>query len=61
MKKYFKPTPKKWRIFGDSLLAVSTFISGYAALQGHEIVMIIGLSIGVIGKFLTNFFIDDIK
>lgn len=53
---YMKPTPKKWRKIGDSLLAVGTFISGYAALSGNVIIIWTALALGVGGKFLTNFF-----
>ncbi len=57
--KYYKPTPKKWRKFGDSLLAVSTFISAYAMTKDIQWIALTGLGIGVIGKFLTNFFTED--
>jgi hypothetical protein len=55
---YKKPTPKKWRKIGDTLLAVSTLaipleLSDYKYLA-------IGLFVfGVLGKFLTNFFADE--
>lgn len=65
---YYKSTPKKWRIVGDSLLAISMFITENAlsALQSgqadsSEVLWIarIAIGIGVIGKFLTNFFKED--
>jgi hypothetical protein len=65
---YFKATPKKWRLVGDTLLAVSAFITENAlsSLQTgqanvNEIVWVarIAIGIGVIGKFLTNFFKED--
>lgn len=71
MKHYWKPTPKKWRRLGDSLLAVATVIAiggiwQYDSLKeiftpGELKVMIItSIVFGVVGKFLTNFFkIDD--
>ncbi len=59
MKHYYKPTPKKWRKFGDSLLAASAFVSAYAMTQNIQWVALTGLGIGVIGKFLTNFFTDE--
>ena len=68
---YWKPTPKKWRKIGDSLLAVSTVLSIGGLWQfdnlkdvftSNELKVMIVLSIvlGVIGKFLTNFFVEDI-
>lgn len=65
---YYKSTPKKWRIVGDSLLAISMFITENAlsALQSgqadsSEVLWIarIAIGIGVVGKFLTNFFKED--
>lgn len=68
---YWKPTPKKWRKIGDALLAVSTVLSIGGLWQfdnlkdvftSNELKVMIVLSIvlGVIGKFLTNFFVEDI-
>lgn len=70
MKRYWKPTPKKWRRLGDSLLAVATVIAiggiwQYDSLKeiftpGELKVMIItSIVFGVVGKFLTNFFKTD--
>jgi hypothetical protein len=70
MKHYWKPTPKKWRRLGDSLLAVATVIAiggiwQYDSLKEiftpQEIKTMITTSIifGVVLKFLTNFFKDD--
>ena len=70
MKHYWKPTPKKWRRLGDSLLAVATVIAiggiwQYDSLKEiftpEEIKTMITTSIifGVVGKFLTNFFKSD--
>jgi hypothetical protein len=53
---YDKPTPKKWRRLGDSLLAISAFITGAAIYEDVQWVAITALALGVIGKFLTNFF-----
>jgi hypothetical protein len=58
MLNYFHPTPKKWRVLGDSLLAVSTFITTAAITQSNEHLAYISLAIGVVGKFLTNFFTE---
>ena len=54
--KYYSPTPKKWRKVGDSLLAVSSFITGYGILGDQNWLALSGLIAGVLGKFLTNLF-----
>lgn len=60
MKNYAKPTPKKWRQLGDSLLGVSTMITTYAiADDWAKWTQITALILGVVGKFLTNFFTED--
>jgi len=65
---YYKSTPKKWRVIGDSLLAVSMFVTENAlsSLQSgqadsSEVLWVarIAIGIGVLGKFLTNFFKED--
>jgi hypothetical protein len=56
---YYKPTPKKWRKIGDSLLAVSSFIAGYGILGNLQWLAIAGLITGVVGKFLTNMFSEE--
>lgn len=71
MKNYWKPTPKKWRMIGDALLATATFLvagglfsfdSLKEIFSEKTIKFVIGfaLVIGVLGKFLTNLFkVDD--
>lgn len=72
MKQYWSPTPKKWRKLGDSLLAVATVIAVGGIWQWDtlkelftvmELRAMIGTSIalGVVGKFLTNFFKQEEK
>ena len=56
---YYKPTPKKWRQLGDTLLGVSTTITGYSLYVDLKWVAAVALALGVVGKFLTNFFTDD--
>ena len=56
LEKYYKPTPKHLRKLGDSLLAVSTFVTASAIAGQQPIIAYIALGIGVIGKFLTNFY-----
>ena len=64
---YWKSTPKKWRKFGDGILAMGTFLAMggvmgmenlkelYTTTQIRSFVTI-SMLLGVIGKFLTNFF-----
>ena len=57
-KHYFSPTPKRMRIFGDSLAAAGTFGASIAILNGHPIAGTIIMVVAVIGKFISNFFTD---
>jgi len=70
MKNYYKPTPAKWRKIGDSLLAVAALFGGGGLIafdqlkqvySEHELKVMIGSTIvlGIVGKFLTNFFTDE--
>lgn len=70
LENYWKPTPKKWRKLGDSLLAIATVLSIGGLWQfdnlkdiftTHELraMIIVSITLGVIGKFLTNFFKDE--
>jgi hypothetical protein len=58
-KDYYSPTPKKWRKLGDALLGVSTTITGFAIMENHKWIAFTALALGVIGKFLTNFFGEE--
>lgn len=58
IKNYFKPTPKRLRVLGDTLLGVSTFITGLSISENIKWLAYGSLIIGVCGKFLTNFFTD---
>jgi hypothetical protein len=49
------------RIFGDSLAAAGTFGAGIVVLNGHPVMGTIIMGIAVIGKFISNFFSDDIS
>jgi hypothetical protein len=55
LKKYYQKTPKNWRRIGDYLLWCSAFVMGYSVYSKHEIIGMASLSLGVIGKALTNF------
>lgn len=60
-KQYFKPTPKRLRVLGDSLAAASLFVGGIAMVSGYEKIAIgVALS-GWLGKFISNFFADENK
>ena len=56
--KYYAPTPAKWRKLGDALLGVSTTITGYAIYEEVKWIALTALAIGVVGKFLSNFFAE---
>lgn len=56
MKKYYLPTPAKWRKLGDALLAVSTMLSTYAIVEEMKWLALGTVIVGAAGKFLTNFF-----
>lgn len=55
---YFSPTPKHFRVLGDSLAAAGTFGATIVILNGHPLAGTIIMIIGVIGKFLSNFFTE---
>jgi hypothetical protein len=57
-KNYYAPTPKKWRQLGDALLAVA-LMGIPAELAGYKWVGLTLFALGVIGKFLTNFFVEE--
>jgi len=57
-KNYYAPTPKKWRQLGDALLAVS-LMGIPAELAGYKWVGLTLFALGIIGKFLTNFFKEE--
>jgi hypothetical protein len=59
--RYWKPTPKLFRKIGDTLLACSTMVASYSIYAGFEWVAIVAIVSGVIGKFLTNFSVEDDK
>lgn len=56
---YFKPTPKRMRVFGDSLAAAGTFGSSIVILNGHPIVGTSILVVSIVGKFISNFFTEE--
>jgi hypothetical protein len=58
-KDYFKPTPKRVRVLGDSLAAAGTFGAGIAVLSGHPILGTSVMILAVLGKFISNFFAEE--
>ncbi len=56
LKGYFQPTPKRFRILGDSIAAASLFIASQN-LDNPKLMIISGV-VGAVGKFITNFFTD---
>ena len=67
---YWKPTPKRWRRIGDSLLAVASVLAigglwqfdnlkDIFTTQEIKIMIVTSIVLGVVGKFLTNFFKED--
>jgi hypothetical protein len=57
-KRYQSPTPKMWIRIGNALLGVSAMIIP-AMLMNHLWIGITLFAIGIIGKFLTNFYTEE--
>jgi len=55
---YMQPTPRNLRRFGDGLLGVSAAITSAGIAGGNDILAYISLGVGILGKFLTNFFAE---
>lgn len=67
---YWKPTPKKWRKTGDALLAAASVLAIGGLWQFDNLkevftageikgMIVTSIVLGVVGKFLTNFFKED--
>lgn len=67
---YWKPTPKKWRKIGDGFLAAASILSIGGLWQFDNLkevftpteiktLIVSSIVLGVLGKFLTNFFKED--
>lgn len=53
---YYKPTPFKWRVVGDSILIVGTTLTTVAGLLSlSPYVVAAGAIFTALGKILTNF------
>ena len=57
LKNYFSPTPKRFRVLGDSIAAASLFVAGLN-LDHPKLMLLCGV-LGAVGKFLTNFFAEE--
>jgi hypothetical protein len=57
LKNYFEPTPKRFRVLGDSIAAASLFVAGLN-LDHPKLMLLCGV-LGAIGKFVTNFFAEE--
>ena len=55
---YMQPTPRNLRKLGDALLGVTAVITAAAIAKDVEMLAYVSLGIGIIGKFLTNFFAE---
>ena len=69
---YWKPTPKKWRKIGDGLLAAASVLAIGGLWQFDNLkeiftpteiktLIVSSIVLGVLGKFLTNFFKEDMS
>ena len=67
---YWEPTPKKWRKIGDTFLAVSSVLAIGGLWQFDNLkdiftafeikaMIVTSISLGAVGKFLTNFFKEE--
>lgn len=58
--KYYSSTPVFYRKIGDALLGVSTIVTTYAIVdEWSKYLQLSALILGVVGKFLTNFFSEE--
>lgn len=55
IKGYYKPTPKKMRQLGDAFLAIALYGEVHSQTINPTVGAIL-IYVGIIGKFLTNFF-----
>jgi hypothetical protein len=54
LKTYFAPTPKLFRMIGDTLLSVGSLLTGYQILCDEKTLALISLTLTILGKFMTN-------
>jgi hypothetical protein len=51
---YFKPTPKFWRVVGDSMLGLGTVLTTIGTVKKDPILAIAAAVCGWLGKTITN-------
>lgn len=56
---YWSPTPKKIKKIGDAMLAVSLYAQSQQMFSGQQTWLTALSIVGLVGKFLTNFFTED--
>ena len=61
LKGYFEPVPVLARKIGDALLASSSFIVTYSIINNYKSIAVTALIMGIVGKFLTNFFNEPVN
>jgi len=61
IKSYYQPTPAKLRKIGDALLGASQFLTGYSIVMDEKYLAFTCIAIGTIGKFMTNFFVEEVE
>lgn len=54
LKNYFEPTPKLFRMIGDTLLSLGSLLTGYQILCDEKTLALISLTLTILGKFITN-------
>jgi hypothetical protein len=56
---YYSPTPKNFRKLGDAILGASVMVTGGGFFADNHKIMAFSILLGTLGKFLTNFFVED--
>jgi hypothetical protein len=54
LKNYFAPTPKLFRMIGDTLLSLGSILTGYQIVCDEKTLALISLTLTILGKFMTN-------
>lgn len=54
LKNYFAPTPKLFRMIGDTLLSIGSIVTGYQIVYDQKTLALISLTLTILGKFITN-------
>jgi hypothetical protein len=54
-KKYYQPTPVKWRVIGDVIQDIGIVVGSVAAFTAAPWVPVAAVILGRLGKIITNF------